>query len=315
MSEPGRLVDQPAYVGKHLTRSVDNRLLQGRGSYVADLRLPRMVEMTIVRSQLAHARITNIDLSEVSAMDGIHAVVTAQELTDLSPFPSFLTTTKPLSIFPLAKDRVRYVGAPIVAVVADDRYLGEDAAERVHVDFEELPVLASMDAALASDAPRLYDGWPDNKLTEVIAADPAVDQILQGATVVRETYSIQRHAGVPLETRGSVAEFRDGRLTLWATTQHPHMLRTTLSHMLPLRETDIRVIAPDVGGGFGSKQSVYPEDVLVCWLAMRLGRPVRFIEDRTEHLVSTTHAREEVIQIEGAIDGEGRIQADRKSVV
>ena len=192
--------------------------------------------------------------------------------------------------------------------VADDRYAAEDGAALVIVDYDELPVLVSVDDALADDAPRLYDEWPDNKLMDLPVTQPEVDRVFAEHDVVRTTFRMQRQSPSPMETRGIVADYQNGRLTVWASTQSPYILRTTLSMMLGLRESDIRVIVPSVGGGFGCKLHQYPEDLVVPWLSMRLGRPVRWIEDRAEHLMTSIHAREQRMDVEAAYDGSGRIR-------
>jgi carbon-monoxide dehydrogenase large subunit len=304
------------YVGARVARVEDDRLLTGRGRYVADVDVPGALDMALVRSHIAHGRINHVGTDAAEALPGVLAVVTAEDLADVKPFPDFFSYVRPVEAFPLCRDRIRYVGSPIAAVVAEDRYRAEDALELVRVDYEELPPVGSIDAALAEGAPLLYDGWPDNRMMDVPGNDPATrDAFARASRVVRGRYSIQRHAAVPLETRGSVAEFRDGRLTLWTGAQSPHIARTMLSYVLPLAERDIRVVAPDVGGGFGCKCHVYAEDVLVCWLAMRLRRPVRFIEDRAEHMVATVHSREHVIELEGVVEDDGRISAIRSHVI
>ncbi len=312
------LAGPPRAIGATVTRSVDDGPLSGRATYVGDLRLPGMVELALVRSPLAHARVTGIHAERARAAAGVLAVVTGSDLTDVRPFPDFFPYAQPVRTFPLARDLVRYVGSPVAAVVAADRYAAEDAAELVEVDYEELPAVASVEAALADGAPRLYEDWPDNRMMaapEGGLSQEVTDILAGAATVVRGRYAIHRHTGVPMETRACLAEWRDGRLTLWTTCQLPHVTRTSLTFALPsLSERDIRVVAPAVGGGFGVKQHIYPEEVLAAWSAMRLGRPVRWIEDRTEHLVATVHARDEVIDIEGAIRADGTIEALRAHV-
>lgn len=265
----------------------------------------------MVRSSIAHGIIRGIHFDQALALKGVHTVVTAEQLDDVSPFPEFIPYVNPVNWLPLCRDRVRYVGAPLAAVVADDRALAEDAVELVRTEFDELPVVGSLASALADNATRLYEEWPNNRLLDFPATNPAVDDALANSHVVRERYTIGRHTGAPIETRACLADFQGGRLTLWTTNQHPHIARTTLSRVLPLRERDIRVVAPDVGGGFGPKQGIYSEDVVACWLAIKLRRPVRFVEDRYEHMIATTHARDEVIEIEGAVNDEGCITALR----
>jgi len=172
-----------------------------------------------------------------------------------------------------------------------------------------------MEAAMAPDAPRLFEEWPDNLMVDVGPRNPDVERLLSTSRVVRGRFAIQRHAAVPIETRASLAEYRMGSLTMWTTAQSPHITRTTLSYVLPIPERNIRVIAPDVGGAFGCKCHVYPEEVLVCWLAKRLERPVRWTEDRGEHMTSTAHSRDHVIEVEAALGDDGTFTAIRTRIV
>ena len=304
------LIARPAYFGARVARVEDDRLLRGEGTFVADIQLPRMVEMTVVRSQFAHAGI-RVDVTPALQTEGVLAGFVAEDLTDVEPFPDFITHMRQVRAFPLARDKVRYVGAPIAVVVGQDRYRAEDGAEVVDVTYDPLPVVATIDAALAEGAPKLFDAWPDNRVVDLPSTSPEVEEIFRTHRVIGGRFSMHRHFGVPMETRGCMAEFRDGRLTLWTGTQSPHITRTTLSTVLPLSESQIRVVAPDVGGSFGVKTHVYPEDVLVSWLAMRLGRPVRWIEDRTEHMVASVHAREQTMDLQAAVGGDGAIRALR----
>ncbi len=283
---------RPVHIGLRASRLEDDRLLTGRATFIADLSPPGVVEVAIVRSQFAHARI--------------------RVGTDVSTMPELVTWAAPVGRSVLARDRVRYVGAPIAAVAADDRYAAEDAAELANVEYDPLPSVGSIDQALSPEAPRLYKDWPDNRQVVVRAEDEATDQAFaDAARVVRGRYVIQRHAAVPLETRGCLAEYRDGRLTLWTSTQIPFWVRAVIPSMLPVAERDVRVVAPNVGGSFGCKWHVYPEELLVSWLAMQLGRPVRWIEDRAEHMVAACHARDAVYELEAATDERGRIFAVR----
>lgn len=309
------LAARPAFVGVRGVRLEDDRLLTGAGHYLADVRIEGVAEVTFVRSQIAHGRIREARLDAARQVEGVLAVVAAPDLTGVSPFPDFIAHARPVKTFPLFGERIRYVGAPLVAVVAEDRYRAEDGAELVEIDYEDFPAVASIDAALAPDATRLFDEWPDNRMVDVRRSNPDVDHALASGRVVRGTYRSHRHTGVPLETRGVLAEFRDGRLTVWTSTQNPHIERTTLSYVLGLPEGSIRVIAPDVGGGFGSKTHVYPEDAVVPWLAMLLNRPVRWIEDRLEHMVSACHAREQAHEMEAAVADDGTISALRCRIV
>ena len=307
------LADRPLFVGAHVTRAEDDRLLQGRGRFVADISLPGMAEAAFVRSPFAHANITRIDLEAARSMPGVHGVFSAADLDDVAPFPDTNRFVRPVAFFPLARKRVRYVGSPIAVVVAENRYLAEDAAQAVIVDYDPLPPIVSIEAALA-DPGSLFEDWEDNRVLEIQVKDPDMDALFEEHRVVKGRYKIHRHTGVPIETRGCVGRFEDGRITLWSATQSPHYLRTILSRMLAMEERDIRVVAPDVGGGFGVKSHMYPEDALIPWLAVKLRKPVRWLEDRVEHFVSTNHAREHVIDIEGAFSEDGRILAIRTQI-
>ena len=306
---------RPVHAGVRTPRREDERLLTGRAAFVADVELAGCLEVAFVRSPVPHARIGRIETAAASAAPGVHLVVGAADLDGMSPIPDTHTRTRPVAQFPLARGRVRYVGAPMVAVVADDRYLAEDAAELVEVELDELPAVISIDEALAEGAPRLYDEWPDNRIIEIERPNPEMDALFARSRVIRGTYRMQRHTSMPMETRGAAAEYRRGRLTIWTSTQVPHVERTILARVLGIPESDLRVIAPDVGGGFGGKLQLYPEDAVVAWLAMRIGRPVRWIEDRREHFLGSVHARDERVDLEGAIDDEGHLVALRARLV
>ena len=306
--------ERPHYAGASVTRSDDERMLLGLGRFVADRPLEGVLDVAIVRSPLAHARIEDIDTASAADAPGVVGVFTAADLVGLEPYPDTMEFIGSVETFALARDRVRYVGSPVAAVVAEDRYLAEDAAEKIFVDYEELDSVVTLDEALAEGATKLFDSWSDNRMGHVPVSVPAVDALFEGARVVRGTYHSQRHAPVPMEPRAVQAEYADGRLTVWTTTQNPHIVRSTLSMVLGLPERDIRVLAEDVGGGFGAKTHTYPEDALIPWLAIHLGRPVRFVEDRREHFMATNHARDERIELEAAIDDDGHILALRGGV-
>lgn len=316
MIEAGPALLRQRYIGSREPRIEDDLLLTGRATFVADIRLPGMVELAMLRSPVAHARIVEVDVEQARALPGVHLAATASDLDGVAPFPDFMSWARPVTHFPLATDRVRHVGQAVAFVVAENRYVAEDALETIAVDYDMLPVVASLDDALAEGAPRLYDDWPDNLITDVPSPEmDGLDEVFARHRVVRGRYVSHRHSGVPMETRGAVADWRSGRLTLWTSHQSPHVERTILSRVLGLQERDIRVIAPAVGGAFGVKCHVYPEDVLACWAAMRLERPVRFVEDRYEHMVSTNHARDQVHELEAAVAEDGMIKALRVRIV
>ena len=307
------MTTRPSYVGADVARVEDDRLLSGRTRFVADVSRPGMLEAAFYRSPLPHALIEGVDAGESLRLGRVEGVFTADDMTDVSPFPDFDEYARPVRIFPLARGKVRYAGAPIAVVVAPDRYLAEDARDLLTVDLQPLDTVASVDEALAGGAPLLYPDWPDNVVIDFPVNNPEAQAEFDRprTLTVRGRYEIGRHSGVPMETRGVVAEFHEGRLTVWTSTQFPHIARSMLSYCLPLDENDIRVIVPDVGGGFGVKAEFYVEEVTIPWLAMKLGRPIRWIEDRREHLVATCHARDLVLDLEVAMDGGGRIRAVR----
>ena len=302
-------------IGTPGPRREDRELLDGTATFVADIRLPGLVDAAFVRSPYAHAAIDGIDLTVARSFPSVHLAVAAADLTDVQEFPQFLQFLKNVHLFPLARDRVRYVGSPVAVIVAGDRYVAEDACMEVVVDYRELPVVRSVDESLAPDATKLYEDWPDNKLLYFPHSSPEVAEAFKKYQSIKTTCRTQRQSANPIETRGVVADYRGGRLTVWSSTQAPHMLRSTLSFTLGLSEAQIRVIAPQVGGGFGAKLHQYPEEVLVAWLAKTLRRPVRWIEDRSEHMVSAVHARDQVMEVEAAFDDRGYVHALRCNLV
>ncbi|WP_419946683.1 xanthine dehydrogenase family protein molybdopterin-binding subunit [Candidatus Poriferisodalis sp.] len=303
-----------SYVGRSVPRREDRGPLSGRSRYVADLKIAGMAEVAFVRSTEAHARIAAIDTSEALALEGVVAVFTADDLAGVNAFPDFIEHIGPVAQRPLAHGKVRYVGAPYAAVVAEDRYIAEDAAALVAAgtEFEPLPIVANVDQALAPGAAKLFDDWDGNCSVDETSHGRAVDAAFAEADhSFAETYISQRQTGLPMETRGVVADSSDGMLTVWSSTQSPHIMRTTVASALGIAEASVRVLHPAVGGGFGVKTHIYPEDVAVPWIARALGRPARWIEDRLEHFVASVHAREQRHDVEVAYDDDGTIRAVR----
>jgi carbon-monoxide dehydrogenase large subunit len=296
-------------------RREDARLLRGEGSFAGDVRLRDMLDVAFVRSPMAHARIASIHADAARKGEGVEMVVSAADLDGMHAYPDLHRRTRPVRQFPLARDHVRYVGSPVAAVVAEDRYLAEDAAELVDVDYEELPGVVSIDEALAPGAPRLYEDWPDNVVVAMSPPNPPLDEVFATARVISGEYRMGRHAPVPLEGRAVVAQYRRGRLTVWTSTQVAHVERTILARVLGLPEHRIRVVAGDVGGSFGGKLHVYTEDAVVAWLTMRLGRPVRWIEDRREHFMASSHAREQRHVLDAAVSEDGSLLGIRARII
>ena len=305
----------PGYVGESVPRVEDGPLLTGTARFVDDVSLPGQLHARVVRSEVAHGRIAGIDLAEALATPGAVAAVTAADLDDpripvrVRPNPRLERALQPV----LARDTVRYVGEPLAVVVAEDPYAAEDMAEAVLVEVEPLTALLDVGEAVESELAVLHDAVPDNVVDRaMVRTEVAVDEVFARAdVVVEETLHVQRHGAVPLETRGLVARYADGLLTVWGPTKVKHFNRRILGGLLGLEEEQIRFVEPDVGGSFGARGEFYPEDFVVPWLAMRLGRPVKWVEDRQEHLVATNHSREQECRLEIAAAADGRLLALR----
>ena len=301
-------------IGRPLRRQEDPRLLQGRGAYVGDLSFPGLLHLAVLRSPHAHALIRATDVRAAASLPGVVSVLTAGDVATLGPLPVLANPPGQRQTgFPvLPADKVLYVGQPVAAVVAESRYLAQDALERIGVEYAPLPAVTDVEQATAPRAPRLYETWPDNVAVsrEVVAGEPE-RVFASAATIVEATFSIPRQAAAPLEGRATCASFdpATGELTVWASSQAPHQYRTVLAELLGLPEGRIRVVVPDVGGGFGVKLHYYPEEVLACVAALRLGRPVKWVEDRSEHFVATVHAREQRVRARAAFDGQGTLLA------
>ncbi len=307
------------HIGRAVPRNEDGRLLTGRALFVDDVERPGMLHAAFLRSPHAHARIVSIDAAAARSRPGVQAVVTAGDLGAFWQPGPLLVPPPPIPgmVFhqrcqvPLAKDKVRHLGEPVAMVVADSRYLAEDALAEIAVEYEILPAVGDLEAALAPDAPRVHEDLPGNVAADVhqVKGDYAAARA-RATHVIRRRFHYDRGAAMPMETRGIVAEWDDkaDRLTVWDTTQAPVVIRNGLAGMLGLSERQVRVIAPFIGGGFGPKMMMfYPEEVLVPWAAMRLGRPVKWIEDRLESFTATTHERGQIHDAEIALDAEGRI--------
>ena len=296
----GAPADNAGAIGKRVQRHEDSRLLRGLGHFADDVERAGQVHARIVRSSVAHARIRGIDV-ERAKVPGVLEVIVGADLAAVPRIPIRL----PRGIEPvehlqpvLALDEVRYVGEPVAVVVAEDPYLAEDAAERVDVRYEELPV--TVDATHAEPAVSFEVGYGD-----------VAHAFSEAACVVELDLAVGRHAAVPLEPRGLLAEYDAGadRLEIWGATKVPVFNRRVLARMLALPESHIHLHAMDAGGGFGGRGEFYPEDLLVAWLARRLRRPVKWTEDRSENLVALNHSRQQRHRIAAAFDREGRLLA------
>jgi carbon-monoxide dehydrogenase large subunit len=309
-------------VGRRIRRLEDARLVAGLGRYTDDIRIPETLHATFVRSPIAHGALRGINARAALALDGVHRVVTAADLAAFGVGElrvNWVHAEQRNSSNPvLAVDRVYYVGHPVAVVVAENPYLAEDAAGLVVLDIDELPVLVSAEDALAADASLLYPEWGTNVVVETVLEGGDVEACFSAAPVrLAGRFRVQRQAAVPMEPRASLAHFDSAtdEVVLWASTQTPHLVATMIAHTCNWPEQRLRVVAPDVGGGFGPKDHAYPEDVLVCVLARKLRRPVKWVEDRREHFVATVHAREQVWDVELAADREGRVLGIRGRIL
>jgi carbon-monoxide dehydrogenase large subunit len=304
-----------APIGLSVKRREDRRLLTGRGHYVDDVRLPHLYHAAIVRSPHAHARIVGVDARRATALPGVLAVLTIADLPECAAaVPSLVTSPRfrPYVQPAIAGPKVRHAGEAVAVVVADDVYRAADAAEVLDVRYAVLPAVATVEAALAKGAARVFDEWPDNVAGPSAGAVGDVTRgFAQAHVVVEARLSVPRVAAMPIEPRGVVAQpdAPDGRLTVWASTQMPFAVRAAVAAALDLAEEQVRVIAPDVGGGFGAKGHVYPEDVLIPAVAHRLGRAVKWIETRREHFLATAPDRDQHHQVRLGVASDGAIAA------
>jgi aerobic carbon-monoxide dehydrogenase large subunit len=316
-----------SFVGRSVSRREDQRLLTGRGQFIADLALPQMLHAVFVRSAVAHARIKAIDLSRAAAVPGIIYALSGPELArQLPPVPDtqlalpskwttsvqhkFINPQQPL----LAHDKVRHVGEAVAVIVAESRYTAEDAAELVTLDLDPLPTVLDAEAALRSDAVVIHDRFGTNLIGGFTVGKGDVGGTLTRAPrrLLRRFYH-HRYAAMPMECRGVVGlhDSRTDSVTIWSGTQVVHWVRREAAAVLKLPEARVRCIALDVGGGFGVKGHVYPEDLLIPFLARKLGRPVQWIEDRHEHLLCSCQSRDQTHDVDVGFDDEGRILALR----
>ncbi len=304
------------HVGRPLPRPNAKRLVAGRGNYVTDMKLPRMLHAAFVRSPFAHARIVRIDVEAARAAPGVALVATGEDLAKLcTPWVGTLDHFKGMKSEPqrpLPLDRVTWSGQAVVAVVAESRAAAEDACELVEVEYEDLPVLADLDTALAPDAPRLVEGFSDNLCFRSALENGAVDDLFAAAAhVVEADLAFGRHTGVTLEPRALIADYdaSEHALTVHHGTQTPFQFQDLYSRHYGIPEGRVRVAAPDVGGSFGVKLHVYHEDMAVIGLSMLAGRPVKYVADRLEAFVSDIHARDHRVKAKAAVGADGRILA------
>src|SRR6058998_2821087 len=318
----------PRLMGAEVKRKEDPRLITGTSSYVGDLALPGMHFVAFVRSPHAHARIRRVDGAPALRRPGVFKVVTGHDIRTLCAALPFAGAGEGGSSdgsanigrkhYPLSVDRVRHVGEAVAAVIATSEDVAVDAAADVVVDWEPLPAVADVFQAMAKGAPQIHDDAPGNieHQTPIKSGDPD-GAFAKAKRVVRQRIVSQRLCGVPMEGRAVLAapDPATGGLTVWVTNQAPHSFRNDLAGALRLPQNLVRVIAPEVGGGFGVKFGVYPEDATLAVIALKLRLPVRWVETRTEHMLATTHGRDQVADLEAAVDDDGTIAALRMHVV
>ncbi|MEA2858645.1 MAG: aerobic carbon-monoxide dehydrogenase large subunit [Methylobacteriaceae bacterium] len=318
MAEAGlTFLDRPnSYIGRAVPRPNLERLTQGRGQYVSDMVLPRMGHVAFVRSPYAHARIANIDAVAAKASAGVIAIVTGAELATIcTPWVGVLTHLKGLKSapqHPIAIEKACWQGEAVAAVVARTRAEAEDAAERVKVDYEELPVVTDMETALDPQTPVIHPTLGDNLAWERLHVAGEVDAALAAADhIIEATFGFGRHTGVTLEPRACLADYNpgDGRLTVYQATQAPHMIQNVLAKHLDLAEHNVRIVCKDVGGSFGIKVHVYADEVATAALSKLLRRPVKYVADRIESFVTDIHARDHRVHGRIGIMKDGTITA------
>ena len=304
------------FIGQRVKRKEDPRFLRGEGNYVDDIQLHGMAHAALLRSPHAHARIRAVNTREALRIPGVLSVITFQDISHMAkPIPMRLEVHPsfvPYLQYPLAKETVRYVGEPVAVVVADSRYVAEDALECIQTDYEPLPAVVNTRSAVKADAVRVHEQTAGNLAgCGVVDLGDVAGAFRRAELSFSEQFTIQRHTGMPMETRGLIAEYNRGTkvLTVWGPTKVPYFNRSVLATFLGLPEHGIHFIEPDVGGGFGVRGEFYPEDFLIPFLALRLGRPVKWIEDRREHFLATNHSREQRWEVEVAAGKEGDLQA------
>src|SRR5258705_8114969 len=311
----------PKLVGQRVKRREDPRLIQGRYSYVDDVTLAGMQHIAFKRSDVAHGRIRSIDTSAAQAMDGVEAVFTGAQIAELVP-PMPIATSFPSPVHrAVAVDVVRYAGEPVAVVVASDRYLARDAADAIVVEYDMLPAVVDPERAMTGTPAVIHPDFPNNLAVAFVPGgtgvtldgtvdDTAIDKAFADAEVVISQRMVN-HRLIPnaIEPPGVVAHYEPGKgpMTIWSSTQNPHILRTSIAAANGLGQDQVRAIAPEVGGGFGAKINIYGEEYVTAAISKRLGIPVKWIEDRSEAFVATTHGRDLIGYVELAAKRDGKV--------
>ena len=310
-----------ALVGSPVKRREDPRLITGQATYVDDIKLTGMLHMAVLRSPYGHARINSIDTAAARQHPGVVAVYTAE---DLKGIVGSIPVAVPVGHIaegmgvrgPLAEGKVRFYGDPVAVVIASDRYVARDARDLIEVDYEPLPAAIDIEKAMQPGAPLLYESFGTNIALSNHPDSTDIDKVFEqvkadGGVTLKARFVNQRLAPMPMETRGVVAQFTksDKKLTVWSSSQIPHLLRNLLASQLGLPQHQVHVIVPEVGGGFGCKLNVYPEEMVACFATMKLGHPVKWIEERSENLAVTIHGRDQLDYVDVAATKEGKVMA------
>src|ERR1700682_3696048 len=307
------------YVGKRIKRTEDPRLIKGLAHYVDDIGLPGILHVAFVRSLYAHARIKGVDTSEALKAPGVVAVYTGADIATAIgsvPCPAALPDLKVPDYRVLATGKALFVGHPIAAVVATDRYLARDAVDLISVDYEELPAAVDVETS-AKGGPVIHETFGNNIAYTLTSGEGDIEAALKSADhIVTQRMVHQRLAPIAMEGRGVLARYFPGEeeLTVWSSTQIPHLMRTQVALMIGIPENKLRVIAPEVGGGFGSKLNVYAEEALLGWISIQLGKPVKWIEGRRENIQATIHGRGQIGYVEIGCKNDGALTGLRYNV-
>ena len=296
----------PKLVGERIKRREDPRLIQGKATYVDDIKLPGMLHLAFKRSDIAHGRIRSIDVSKAEAMPGVELVVTGAQLKEFLPPMPIGTPFPSPDHYSVATDSVRYQGEPVAVVVATDRYLARDAADAIVVEFDPLPAVMDPERAMTGEPAIIHEAFPNNLAVAYVPGGTGVDAVAgtvdntavdrafeEAEFVISQRMLNQRLAPTPIEPRGVVAHYEPGKefLTIWSSTQNPHILKTFIAALTGTPDNQVRAIAPEVGGGFGCKINIYGEDYVAAALSKKLGKPLKWIEDRSEAFMATIHGR------------------------
>jgi len=308
-----------AMLGTPIKRREDPRLITGQATYVDDIKLHGMLDMAVLRSPYGHARIKSINTEAAKKHPGVKAVYTAEDLKDAV---GTIAVAVPLGLMekgmgirrPLAEGKVRFYGDPVAVVIADDRYTARDARDLIEVDYQPLPAVVDTEKAMQPGAPLLYEEFGTNVALSMPPPGEDIEKVFEqtkadGGVVIKARLVNQRLAPVAMETRGAVADYNKATraITLWSTSQNPHILRNILAATVGLPPHQVRVIVPEVGGGFGSKISIYPEELIASFASMKTGHPVKWIEERSENMAATIHGRNQIDYVEVAATRDGKM--------